>query len=188
MHAVAEFARTSGRQLDGNRFVRIGEIVDVDPIGRPPPLAGSLLKNLLDRALGAHAARPDDEQVEARLADAGSELDRVESALLTDKAVRRLDVGCRLERKRRQIGRAIEPLGQRAAAPETMSCGFDLTHRLKRALAPTAISIPIESFAISSEDQTLRAAQRLTARFRMTVTGLRTLLQCYPMPLCERED
>ena len=44
-------------------------------------------------------------------ADARPELDGVERALLTDKAVRGLDVGRRLERKRRQIGGAIKPLG-----------------------------------------------------------------------------
>ncbi len=75
----------------------IAEVVDVDPIGRTASLAGSLLKNLLDRALGTHAVRPDDEQVESRFADTGSERERVEGALLADKPVSGLNIGCRLE-------------------------------------------------------------------------------------------
>ena len=111
MHAIAEFARAARRQLDGYSLTRVDEIVDVDPIGRPSPLAGSVLENALDGALRTHAARPDDEQVEALFADARPELDSVESALLTDKTVCWLNVCHRLERKRGQIGRAIEPLG-----------------------------------------------------------------------------
>ena len=97
MHGFPELACASGRQLDRHRLAWIAEVVDVDPIGRTASLAGSLLKNLLDRALGAHAARPDDEQVESRFADTGSERERVEGALLADKSVRGLDIGCRLE-------------------------------------------------------------------------------------------
>jgi len=61
VHAVAEFARAARRQLDGYGLVRIDEIIDVDPIGRLSPLAGSVLKNALDRALRTHTAWPDDE-------------------------------------------------------------------------------------------------------------------------------
>ena len=53
MHAVAEFARAARRQLDGYGLVRIDEIIDVDPIGRLSPVAGSVLKNALDRACSA---------------------------------------------------------------------------------------------------------------------------------------
>ena len=65
MHAVAEFAGASRRQFDGHRLMRIGEVVDIDPIGRATPFCSGLLKYRRDRALDAHASRPDNKQVEA---------------------------------------------------------------------------------------------------------------------------
>ena len=96
-HHVAEFIGASRRQFDGHRFARILKVVDVDPVGWPAALAGGFGKNPLDGALHAHAAWPDDEKVEPGRADAGSERDGIERALLPDKPVRRLNVGGRFE-------------------------------------------------------------------------------------------
>ena len=80
--------------------MRIGEVVDIDPIGRATPFCSGLLKYRRDRALDAHASRPDNKQVEALFTNARPELDGVKRPVLTDKAVYRFDVRCRLERKR----------------------------------------------------------------------------------------
>ena len=90
VHRIVEFSRTAGRQLDGDRSVRIGEIVDIDPVGRTglaPRLFG---QDGLDGILHAGAVRADDKEIEAGLADLRSEADRFEGARLTDKPVDRL--------------------------------------------------------------------------------------------------
>ena len=77
-----------------------GEVVDIDPIGRATPFCSGLLKYRRDRALDAHAAWPDNKRSKLLFANARSELNGVKRPVLTDKAVYRFDVPCRLERKR----------------------------------------------------------------------------------------
>ena len=94
VHRVVKIARAARRKFDGDRLVRIGEIIDIDPVGRAGLCRRLSGQHGLDGVLHAGAVGTDHKQVEAGLADLHSKPDRFDSAGLADKPVDRLQL-CR---------------------------------------------------------------------------------------------
>ena len=112
-HRLAEAGRAPRRHFDGDRPVRLGEIVDVDPVGRARPRSRVLGEHASDGLLHADAVRADDEEVEALLVDFRADADRLERARLPDQAVDRLQFRGRSEGEERR-GRRRDTIDWRA--------------------------------------------------------------------------
>jgi len=108
MHRLLEAGRAARREFDRDRLVRLGEIVDVDPVGRAGARSRVLRQHGLDRLLHADAVRADDEEVEALLVDFRAKPHRLEGARLPDQPVDRLQLRGRGEGQAREIASAIQ--------------------------------------------------------------------------------
>src|SRR6266566_8167158 len=78
-----EFAPPALRQADHVRLVRLGEVVDVDPVGRREPS-----EKVVDGELASRTGRASHEEVVARRADLQAERDSVDRAKLPDRPLK----------------------------------------------------------------------------------------------------
>ncbi len=81
-HVRAQPGAAAGRQLDGDGAMRMDEVVDVDPVGRPRRALGPSLDLLAHQRVPAAARRAHDEQVVAVALDADCQFDRVGGTFL----------------------------------------------------------------------------------------------------------
>src|SRR3989338_224876 len=84
LHVGMQAFAQACRQPDHVRFVRLGEIVDVAPVGRPGLGRHTLVEQLADQRVLAAAARPHEVEVVARVAHADAEMRRIYRAHLAD--------------------------------------------------------------------------------------------------------
>ena len=81
------------RQADHVRLVRLGEVVDVDPVGRRGPGRREPSEKVVDGELASRTGRASHEEVVARRADLQAERDSVDRAKLPDRPLKREHVG-----------------------------------------------------------------------------------------------
>ena len=114
LHVAAQRDPATGRQAQRARLVRLGEIVDVAPVGRGRLARGLLLDIAPDQRHLAGARGPEGEQVVSVPPDPDAEADRFHCAVLADRIVERLEVvgGGEVEPVR-IAGSAESPGGQR---------------------------------------------------------------------------
>jgi len=79
-----ESAPPTLRQADHIPPVRLGEVVDVDPVGRCGPARSELAQNVMNGAFAARSGRAGDEEVVTGRVDLQAECDRVDCAGLPD--------------------------------------------------------------------------------------------------------
>ena len=87
VHRAMKIACTSCRKFNGNWFVCIGEIVDIDPVGRAGLFRRFFRQHVLDGVLHAGSVGTDHKEVESGLVNLRSEPDRFEGAGLADEPV-----------------------------------------------------------------------------------------------------
>jgi hypothetical protein len=108
VHGVPEFDGAPGRQADGARPVRGGEVVDVNPVLRGRLLRGAGAQFGEDGGVLAGARRAEREQVVAGPIDARAERERLERALLADHDGTGLEFPGRLEAEGVRCARAVQ--------------------------------------------------------------------------------
>ena len=113
VHRLLEAGRAPRREFDGDRPVRFGEIVDVDPVGGAGPRSRVLRQHGLDRLLHADAGRADDEEVEA-LSCRSSRRSRPPRARAPARSSRRSAPGPRSRRSRAAKDRRRDTIVRRA--------------------------------------------------------------------------
>ena len=89
-------------------LLRIGEIVDVAPIGRRRLALRLLPQQHLDHAVPAGTARPEGVDIVPLAAHAQRELQRLDGPLLADQPRRLLELAAQIERQLRGIAAAIK--------------------------------------------------------------------------------
>src|SRR5215472_876889 len=102
LHRRGEPGTSTGRQAEPSRLLRIGKIVDVAPVGWCRLALRLFAQQRLNLAVPAGAARPQRIDVVALAAHPHRQTDRVDRALLTDKAGRLFKFAAQRER---QVGR-----------------------------------------------------------------------------------
>ena len=115
VHRLLEAGRAAGRELDRDRPVRLGEIVDIDPVRRARPGGRRLGEHGLDHLSHADAGPADHKQVESRPVDLRAELNRLERARLPDEPIDWRELRGGGEGEIGQIAGAIELAGGQGA-------------------------------------------------------------------------
>jgi hypothetical protein len=97
LHRIAQRHSATGGQFQAVRTPRIGEIIDVAPIGRRRFVGGATFEKLLHERAFAAATRPKGEYVETRPADGDAEFDRFDRSFLPNETGQRRYLVCRRE-------------------------------------------------------------------------------------------
>jgi len=102
-HGRRQSPALAGRYREGARAVRLGEVVDVDPVRRRRLPRREGAHGRQDSALAPGARRTGGVEVEAARADLERKRDRLGRARLPDRRVDRCDLGRRLKRQRGRV-------------------------------------------------------------------------------------
>ena len=107
---VPEAPALAGRERENPRTPRVGEVVDVAPVGRDGLRCGAGEEHLADEGVLADALRAHRVEVEPRLADLHAERQGLDRAVLPDDLVEGREVRRGGEGERGRVGAAGEPV------------------------------------------------------------------------------
>src|SRR5262245_11104184 len=156
-HGVPEARALAGRETQSERMIGTLEIVNVEPVIRDRKLGRQTFSAGPRGGCLPHARRSGDEKIETRRFYLQTELQGLDSTLLPNRAVQRLEFLSRLKRQFRRVAEPSQSLGRHAPP-------FHPVAAIRSLCASIHTSYPLVARRVRLHIQKLKAPKMTKAR------------------------